>query len=1197
MNKNKKSLLVLVLIFSLLSSTVPAFAGITMNYDEEKNVQLFTGTFRDWYVEGQNVTLFVLLWRPYHGPISNATVTLIVEKCCRPPLFEINVTTDENGMATAVFTANSTGYYTVIARYGDNEARKGFRVITVHPYYFITKRIVAEVNRSVSLLWTLMDPFTRQKYTSNESINVTILKDWRAFKSALVTPTSGVVNYTTVFPETGMYQVELDGRYAATVYVTKKILEGTILAPKHVRAGASFTAYVLAVDPENNEPYSGNLTVRVGLYTENGSQVREIPVRIADGYGAVNITTTKDTLNVNLVLESEDMSLDYEWVEVYGGSSGPSGIVLAISPKYILAKPGQSVSVEITSSNVTTGEYNMTVVWYPWAGTDSTWILPKTENVTKVYFNNTDRVIKRIEVPENAYYGVVTVGSARAYIYTMRPKLHLWCDPVPYTYNSSTHSIEYERNVTLHGYLKNETKDWMKQWEELYYPLPNQTVYIYSNSGVYAVKTDENGHLEKTLPYVPNPRVPRAFGEEMDRVWYLMIHKSGAYDVASAELQKVRVKFNLTVDGIHAFKYLGTESEKTPIPVVIEFARGTSYGLEVGDPYSLYWNTSELNITKRLEPGKYKISILPSGWLCGSNWCSSSSGLQHSHIFVLLPPGIGLRNVYSAADPNNITIPIKLPGKGLFYFRDWSGYYYIGTTDENGNGLLHLPWKGSNWNHYHGYFGFITENVSIINIPWWFAVHITRDVLPPAVEVSVTPEIQEIGKNVTISYVATDDNGLGGIEIEISNITDVIYNTSIPLSGERRFEGKFNFTVTGLEDYIVKVTAYDLWNHSSTEMVNFFGKEVSTKTVKLSSNGTVEINVENQTSIKVSASENSTVQVNVTVSSAIENESARFKMRASGYEDLKYVKVDANETVNYRWVILNLTYNDEVLRELGIDESAVTLFYWNGSEWIDLSKHVGDTIKDGSPYGNITVFGFGKNREQNYVWANVSHLSEYALAVKLPDLRVVSLSTDQSYAGRETTVRVEIENTGGGTTKEFTVALIVNGNVSKVENVTGLEGGQKISLNLTWIPPAAGTYTLKVVVDYNNVVYESNETNNNITTVVNVIEWTGKPGAAVSASKLVVLNFLHYRYYLNMKAKFERLYNQSVIAGVDNSTLAEALKHAELAEEYYRAALRFGPIVANLGDPRIILPLRKAYLEMRRAVEILEKALEETKGR
>ena len=1197
MRRSKKGLLAALITLSLLASMVPVLAWVNMGYAPGEGVQIFTGTFRDWYVEGQNVTLFVLLWRPYSGPVPNATVTLMVEQCCHHPLFEINVTTDGKGMGTAVFRANTTGYYTVVARYRDTETSADFRVVKVYPYYFVDKKILTAINETVALKWTLMDPFTREKYTSSEPINMTILKDGRIITSTLLTPDNGVINYTTAFSETGRYEVELDGRHAATVYVMTKALEGTILAPKKVKAGESFKVDVLAVDPEEGRPYSGGLTLEARILSDNGSEVRDIPVNVVSGHGHVNMTTTKETRNIYLILKEENIILDRRWVNVYGQSQSTPRVKLKVSPQYILAKPGQSISIEVSAPNATTGRYNMTVTWYLWAGTDDTWRLPREKNTTGVYFNGTDRVIKRIRVPENAYYGVVSIGGAKAYIYTMKPKLDAWFDHVKYTYNTSTHEIEYEKNVTVNGWLRNETKDWREQWRDLYKPLSNETVYVYSVGGIYELKTRDDGRVSGSLPYIPNPKVPKAFGEEMNKVWYLMIHKSGAYDLDSVESDKVRVNVNLTGDGLRAFKYLEDEGKRTSIPMVIEFSRSAINvwdRLSIGNLRSIYWNTTELNITERLEPGKYTVSILPTGWLCGYHWCSSSSGLQHDEVFVILPKGLELKHDYTSDDPNNITVPIKLPGKGIFYFRDWSGRYYIGTTDNEGNGLLHLPWEGSTWNHYGGYFGFITENISIINIPWWFAVRITRDVIPPAVEVSVTPEVQEIGKNVTISYVATDDNGLKSVEIEVTNITDVLYNASIPLRGDRRFEGKFNFTIHGLEDYTVKVTAHDLWNHSASEIVNFFGKAVETETIELPGNGTAEINVENQTSITVSSANNSTVQMNVTVASTIENESAKFKMKAKGYEDLKYVKVETNETVSYRWVILNMTYSDEVLQKLGIDENAVTLFYWNGSEWVDLSKHVGDTITDNSPYGNLTVFDFGRDGKHNYVWANVSHLSEYALGVKLPDLRVAVIYTGPAYAGRETTINVTVENIGGSTDKEFSVALLIDGNVSKVVNVTGLGSGEKKTVSFTWIPPAEGTYTIEAVADYRNVISESNEDNNHMSTVVEVKEWTEKPASMETFSTVITLNFIHYRYYQNMEARFEKLYNQSLQEGIDNQTLSLALKHVEMAKKYYEEASKFGPILLNLGDPRIIFPLREAYLEMKKAVEILENALKET---
>ncbi|NJE07063.1 hypothetical protein E3E31_00650 [Thermococcus sp. M39] len=92
------------------------------------------------------------------------------------------------------------------------------------------------------------------------------------------------------------------------------------------------------------------------------------------------------------------------------------------------------------------------------------------------------------------------------------------------------------------------------------------------------------------------------------------------------------------------------------------------------------------------------------------------------------------------------------------------------------------------------------------------------------------------------------------------------------------------------------------------------------------------------------------------------------------------------------------------------------------------------------------------------------------------------------------------------------------------------------------------------------------------------------------------LNFINYMYYKKYIKEFENLYNKSVELGIDNAIIQEALNYKQIAEQYFKAAEGYGPIINNLGNPRILMPLRKAYLNMKKAVEILEKATEEAES-
>ncbi|NJE01651.1 S8 family serine peptidase [Thermococcus sp. JdF3] len=91
------------------------------------------------------------------------------------------------------------------------------------------------------------------------------------------------------------------------------------------------------------------------------------------------------------------------------------------------------------------------------------------------------------------------------------------------------------------------------------------------------------------------------------------------------------------------------------------------------------------------------------------------------------------------------------------------------------------------------------------------------------------------------------------------------------------------------------------------------------------------------------------------------------------------------------------------------------------------------------------------------------------------------------------------------------------------------------------------------------------------------------------------LNFLGYRYYHMYLQQFNELYQKALELGVDNETLQEALSYNETAAEYYKTAeeIAGGNLLINLGDIKLLLPLRQAYLHEMKAVKILQKAVEE----
>ena len=90
---------------------------------------------------------------------------------------------------------------------------------------------------------------------------------------------------------------------------------------------------------------------------------------------------------------------------------------------------------------------------------------------------------------------------------------------------------------------------------------------------------------------------------------------------------------------------------------------------------------------------------------------------------------------------------------------------------------------------------------------------------------------------------------------------------------------------------------------------------------------------------------------------------------------------------------------------------------------------------------------------------------------------------------------------------------------------------------------------------------------------------------------------IQYFYYLRYKEaieKFDELYQKAVESGADEKTLKQALEYKELAEKEYELAWQFGHPLK--GHFQTFVHMRKAYLHIKNAIEILEKAIEEVES-
>ncbi|WP_456368591.1 NosD domain-containing protein [Geoglobus sp.] len=104
-----------------------------------------------------------------------------------------------------------------------------------------------------------------------------------------------------------------------------------------------------------------------------------------------------------------------------------------------------------------------------------------------------------------------------------------------------------------------------------------------------------------------------------------------------------------------------------------------------------------------------------------------------------------------------------------------------------------------------------------------------------------------------------------------------------------------------------------------------------------------------------------------------------------------------------------------------------------------------------------------------------------------PELAVVGINAPGSMtAGNTYTVTVSVSNTGRVDAQNVDIALKVNGNTIWIKTIPQLNASETKTVEFSWKPSSAGTYTITAVVDPDNVFSEVDESNNTMSITVSV---------------------------------------------------------------------------------------------------------------
>jgi len=121
----------------------------------------------------------------------------------------------------------------------------------------------------------------------------------------------------------------------------------------------------------------------------------------------------------------------------------------------------------------------------------------------------------------------------------------------------------------------------------------------------------------------------------------------------------------------------------------------------------------------------------------------------------------------------------------------------------------------------------------------------------------------------------------------------------------------------------------------------------------------------------------------------------------------KYLRIEASNSIanNLTYVVIKLYYTDEEVIASGIEEGSLGFYWWNrtSSAWDKLTPAMG------------WVKGAGVDTFENYVWANVTHFSDYSVGgLRLPPSLIITRDMPETVeTNQKFDVKLHLYNTAG----------------------------------------------------------------------------------------------------------------------------------------------------------------------------------------
>lgn len=256
-----------------------------------------------------------------------------------------------------------------------------------------------------------------------------------------------------------------------------------------------------------------------------------------------------------------------------------------------------------------------------------------------------------------------------------------------------------------------------------------------------------------------------------------------------------------------------------------------------------------------------------------------------------------------------------------------------------------------------------------------YIINITVSNVGPTAGFSFEPSLPEVGETIWFNDTSTDQDGT------IVNWTWNFGDTS------KDHSQNSNHSYSKLKSYDVTLTVIDNDGNSTSITKHLILKETIIKSI--GSTEPIFYNLKDEADAQINIKTINTTNLTVTTYS---ERPTNIDESISDYENLEtYLEISLENDSLLEWINFSIYYSDSDISD-DIDESSLTLFYWNETieEWVNIS--------------NCTVYETDTSSYSGYVQTNISHLTLFTLAGTLiqeeeetpPTLPTIVNSSDNS---------------------------------------------------------------------------------------------------------------------------------------------------------------------------------------------------------